>query len=71
MKVEEKMHYKSNDQDLNEKRRSMSPMLKDRRKNQKCKPKEVDNKNTELKTTLQVGKNVNDLIILNSMFNDQ
>lgn len=45
----------------------MSPMLKDRRKNQKCKSKEKDRSN-ELKTTLQIGQNVNDLIVLNSMF---
>lgn len=53
-----------------EKKRSMSPLLKDRRKLQKVKPKDLkDNQiNNELKTTLQIGQNVNDLIILNSKF---
>jgi len=36
----DKLNDKSNYTDTNEKRRSMSPMLKDRRKNQKCKSKE-------------------------------
>jgi len=54
----------------NEKKRSMSPMLKGRRKENKEKSKDMRefNKNNELKTTLQIGKNVNDLIVLNSMF---
>jgi len=56
----------------------MSPLLKDKRKIQREKSKEISNGNgngngnatgiNELKTTLQIGQNVNDLIILNSMF---